>query len=84
MAVRGVACDEQAVAAITVRQSDAQIPEADMFECDIERLADGRLQERTKIKIVFRGPDRNGRMEKPGRAKIDPTEELPVSFQIGM
>ena len=84
MAVRGIAGDEDAPVAILIGDGDAQIPEADMLEFDIEFRADRRMQIAAEIEIVLGGAERHRRMEEPGGAEIDPAEELPVAFQVGM
>ena len=84
MAVRGVAGDEDAPDAILIGDRDAQVPEADVLELDVEFLADRRMQIAAEIEIVLRGAERHRRMEEPGGAEIDAAEELPVALQVGM
>ncbi len=39
--MRGIACDENAAAAIAVSSRDPEIPEADVVELDVELRANG-------------------------------------------
>src|SRR5262249_60264178 len=47
-----------------------------------ERESRDLLQQPVKVVIVPRGVRGNRRMEEPALAHIDPSEELPVAFQI--
>src|ERR1700676_523450 len=84
MAVRGVAGDKDAPAAIVIGGGDAQIPEADVLEFDIELRAYRRKKAAAEIEIIPGGAERHRRMKEPGSAEIDAAEELPVALQIGM
>ena len=53
MAVRGIAGDEDAAHAVLIRDRDAQVPEADVLERDVEFIADRLMQEAAEIEIVF-------------------------------
>ena len=69
--MRRVAGDEHAPGAIAVGQREAQVPEPDMLERDIEFRAGRFVQEAAKIEIVAVGVGRNRRMEEPRAAEID-------------
>src|SRR5258708_15719575 len=84
MAVGGSAGDENAPAAIVIGGGDAQIPEADVLERDVELRANGRIEIAAEIEIVPAGSERHRGMKEPGGAEIDAAKELPIALQIGM
>ena len=84
MAVRGIAGDEDAADAVLIGDREAQVPEADVLELDVEFVADRLMQEAAEIEIVFCGAERHRRVKEPGGAEIDAAEELPVALQVGM
>ena len=53
VAVRGVAGDEHAAGAIGVGGGDAQIPETDMVERNVEFFAGGLMQQAVEVEIVL-------------------------------
>src|SRR5437868_6364923 len=84
MAVRSVAGDEDPAGAIRVGNREAQVPESDMVELDVEQSAYSLLHIRAEIEVVLRRARRHRRMEEPRGAQVDPAEELPVTLELGL
>ncbi len=82
--MRGVAGDEHAARAVAVGDREAQVPETDVLELDIE-LDTGRFVDQApEVEVVPGRPGRHRRVKEPRRAEIDPAEEFPVALQVGM
>ena len=79
--MRGVPGDEDSPGAIVLRDRDAQIPEADMFETARELETRGLVQQTGEIVVVARGIGRHRRVEEEALLGIDAAEELPVAVQ---
>src|SRR5579859_5298959 len=79
MAMRSVTRDEDAATAICVSRGNAQIPQADVIEFDIEFGPDGGVQITAKVEILLGRPERNRLMKEPGGPEIDTAKEQPVA-----
>src|SRR5215475_10455849 len=84
MRVGGVAGDEDGPRAIAVGKREAQIPEADMLEADVELGAGRFVKQGLEIEVVARRARGNRGVEEPGAAQIDSSEKLPVAVKRGM
>ena len=77
MAVRGIAGDEDAADPVAVRDREAQIPEADMLELDVELSAGGLVQRRRKSKLSVVVPAGTGAWKN----QVLPRSTRPKNFQ---
>src|SRR4029450_10802055 len=84
VAVCGIPGDEDMSSPIRVGDREAQVPEADVLELDVERLPYGCVKVRAEVEVVGGRPGRDRGVEEPGIAEIDAAEELPVALKLGL
>src|SRR6476659_8420249 len=84
MAVRRIAGYEDTARAIGIGNGEAQLPEADVVDLDIEFCACRLAHELPEIEVVLRGAGRHRGVEEPGAVQVHTAEELPVSLELGM
>ena len=82
MAVRRITGNEDAALSVSIGRGNAQLPEPDMLELDIELCPYCGMEILPEVEIILGRPERNRRMEEPRRSEIHTAEELPVSLQF--
>ena len=80
--MRRVTCDEYPALAISVGKAEPQVPEAYIFEINVNLGTDRLFKEGVEVEIVACRAIWHRRMEKPVAVQIYPAKELPVPFQV--
>ena len=84
VAVRCIAGNEQPACAVGVSDGKAQIPKTDVFHFNFKFSTYRLMQIRLEIKVVSACTGGYRCVKKPGVAKINTPEKLPVTAQTGL
>ena len=84
VAVRCIAGNKQTACAVSVGDGKAQIPKTDVFHFNFKFSTYRLMQIRLEIKVVSACAGGHRCVKKPGVAKINTPEKLPVTAQAGL